>query len=833
MSIFNEKRRATATGWHEKSLLSSMKTTLPAVICLLLILLGLSSHLQAQAGYTINGYVTDGSNGESLINATVADLRSRKGGMTNDYGFFSLTLPADSVNLVVSYPGFATQRFRLKLDGDTTLRVALPPLALDEVEIIAEEAERAVDQTGMSVVSIPVDQIKLMPALLGEVDIVKAIQLMPGVQSGNEGATGLYVRGGSPDQNLVLLDGVPLYYVSHLGGFFSVFNADAISSFNLYKGDFPARYGGRLSSVLDVRMKEGNRKAFEAEGSIGLISSKISVQGPIWKDKTSFIVSGRRTYLDLLTRPIVRLASEGQASAGYYFYDLNGKINHTFSEKDRLFFSFYAGDDKAFGKFNENPPGSDRSRIDIDLVWGNRMGALRWNHLWSKNLFSNLTTTYTRYRLRTGGKSDSRIDGQDQLIEFAYTSYIQDWGAKLDFDYYPTPNHSIKFGVNSTYHTFEPGAITLRILDELSDIDLDTTLATQQVGAWENAAYLEDDIQIGRRFSANLGLYAAHYLVNETNFFSLQPRASARFMASPDVAIKASYSRATQFLHLLTNNGLGLPIDLWVPATEKVPPQQSWQVAAGVSASLFDDMVEASIEGYYKEMNNLITFKEGTNFILDAVQRTGWEETVETPGFGQAYGAEFLLQKKQGRTTGWIGYTLSWNWRQFDRINDGERYPFRYDRRHDLAVVVIHQLSDQLSLSGNWVYGTGNAISLPSAGYLNIPGSREFGAGGYENGFIPFGTGGLYGNPLLYENGINGFRMQHYHRLDIGMSYTYDMAWGTGTWNVSLYNAYSRLNPYAYYFDSEYNIDTQTSEIKLKKLALFPIIPSVSWSFRF
>jgi hypothetical protein len=782
----------------------------------------------AQSLYTINGYVYDASNGESLTVASVADLQSRKGAVTNDYGFFSLTLPSDSVNLVVSYPGFAPQRFRFRLKADTSLRIDMALRVLDAVEIVAENVDRPVDQTGMSVVSIPMEQIKLMPALLGEVDIIKAIQLMPGVQSGGEGSTGLYVRGGSPDQNLILLDGVPLYYVSHLGGFFSVFNADAISGFSLYKGDFPARYGGRLSSVLDVRMKEGNLKEYEVDGSIGLVSSKISVQGPIWKDKTSFVVSGRRTYLDLLTRPLSRLATQGEASVGYYFYDLNGKINHRFSDQDRLYFSFYAGDDKIFGKINPEVEPGDESKLDIEQRWGNRMGALRWNHLWSNQLFSNLTATYTRYGLRTGATSDATTDGQRELLAFAYSSYIQDWGAKLDFDYYPSPAHSIKFGVNSTYHTFEPGAIDLEIVMGASGINLDTALRSQLTNAWESAVYIEDDIRLGGKVSANLGLYGAHYRVNGTDFFSLQPRASARLMLSPDVAIKASYSQAMQFLHLLTNNGVGLPIDLWVPATDNVPPQRSWQVAAGVSAALFEGAIEASVEGYYKEMTNLITFREGSNFILDAVQRSGWEETVESGGNGQAYGTELLLQKKRGRTTGWVGYTLAWNWRQFDRINAGERYPFRYDRRHDFSVVVIHKVSKQVSLSGSWVFGTGNAISLATGGFAA---PSQFGNVGsdFGNGFLPFDNSGGF----IYENGVNGFRMQPYHRLDVGVAFTKEKKWGERTWTFSVYNAYSRLNPYTYYFQDDFNPETNQSERQLKKLSLFPIIPSVSYQFHF
>lgn len=817
------------------------------------LLLTLSS-LSAQTRHTISGYLEDGRTGEKLISARIYDSRTAQGTLTNNFGFFSLTLTEGEVELVATYAGFQAYRTTFELTQDLTMNISLEEYAVDEVVIVAENEQRIEERTEMSTVDIPIEQIKLLPALLGEVDVIKAIQLMPGVQSGNEGSSGLYVRGGGPDQNLILLDDVPLYYVSHLGGFFSVFNADALKSVKLTKGGFPARYGGRLSSVLDIRMKEGNTQEFHGSGSIGLISSKLSFEGPIIKDKTSFIVSGRRTYFDLLTRPISKAISQGQASFGYYFYDLNAKVNHTFSDKDRLYISAYFGDDNlgVSGGDKEGEPG-DAEYYEFSIKnktrWGNRMAALRWNHLWTPRLFSNLTATYSKYRFDVSNDvydAYSYLDGNQIKLEetrgsLGYLSGIEDFGAKLDFDFYPTPNHSIKFGAISTHHTFTPGLLGLKF--EGSGAELDTTLNEQYQTSLESAIYLEDEFRIGSRFSANVGVHGVHYYVNEKSYFSFQPRASARLLVGDKLAVKASYVQMTQFIHLLSNSGAGLPIDLWVPATDRVPPQQSWQAAFGLATSFLDGLLDVSLEGYYKEMSGLIEYKEGTNFFLD-FEDNDWQNRVETDGKGEAYGVEFLVQKKRGKTTGWVGYTLSWNNRQFANLNGGEVYPYKFDRRHDVSIVVSHQLKEGISIAGTWVFGTGNALTLPSGGYGSTVGWS--GLPGTSNPFekedygrfaeVLNGSGGFGGSGVtLYENGRNGFRMEPYHRLDLGINFTKKTRWGERTWNVSVYNAYSRLNPYSYNLTNSYEfVNGQTiQETKLQKLALFPIIPSVSYGFAF
>lgn len=817
-------------------------------ICLYLGFFLLAFHspkLQAQSTYTLSGYIEDSNTGEKLISARVYDTKSGKGVISNNFGFYSLTLEGGEVNLVAAYAGYETLKKSFVLDKDQKLDLTLLQLTLEEVEIVAENEERIEEKTEMSTIEIPIKQIKLLPALFGEVDVIKAIQLLPGVQSGGEGSSGLYVRGGGPDQNLILLDDVPLYYVSHLGGFFSVFNADAINSVKLTKGGFPARYGGRLSSVVDVRMKEGNMKEFHGEGSLGIISSKLSLEGPIIKDKTSFIISARRTYLDLISRPLSKKLTKGAGEFGYFFYDLNGKINHKFSDNDRLYLSAYLGNDNLGIKSSEiegSPSESEYYRFDLDnkTLWGNKMSALRWNHIWSPKLFSNLTAIYSNYKFSNATDvldeyNTQNTAGRDTLIRFdgnlKYQSGIRDFGGKLDFDYYPNPNHSIKFGVNGTHHRFVPGLLGLKFND--GEVKTDTTLNDQFQFSHEFTGYVEDEFKIGRRFSANLGLHGVMYVTGKKTYYSLQPRVSARLLINERVSFKASYVQMTQFLHLLSNSGAGLPIDLWVPATERVAPQKSWQAAAGIATSFNNGMLELSVEGYYKEMEGLIEYKEGTDFFLGAGD-SNWQDKVETGGRGTAYGLEVLLQKKQGKTTGWIGYTYAFNWRKFDNINGGNRFPYRYDRRNDVSIVVVHQLSKKVNISGTWIYGTGNALTLPTG---IVPGPERFNSSNLSQPINQL-LGGFsgFGDPndiKLYENGRNGFRMEPYHRMDLGVNLTKEKKWGTRTWSFSIYNVYSRFNPYSYVYRNQFDFQTGTSTAKLKKISLFPIIPSVSYSFKF
>lgn len=764
---------------------------------------------------TISGYVKDSSNGEVLIMANVYDALTLKGTTTNNYGFFSLTLPSDTVHLVVSYVGYQSYASTFYLSTDTQIQIPLKPTTLlEEIEVKANRRERIEETTQMSTISLPVEDIKKLPAFMGEVDVLKVLQLLPGVQSGSEGSSGLYVRGGSPDQNLILLDGVPVYNVSHLFGFFSVFNADAINNVQLIKGGFPARYGGRLSSVLDIQMKEGNQKEFHGEGSLGVIASRLTLEGPIVKNKASFLISGRRTYIDLLAKPFINKQFEDGGTAGYYFYDLNGKVNWTLGKNDRLYLSAYLGDDKFH--FKETIRSSNGIMTTEDsyggrLTWGNLTSVLRWNHQYNAKLFSNLTLNYSKYEFDTGVEESSSTteNGQttSEAFNLKYFSGITDWSLKIDYDLLPAPAHYIRFGASARLQQFKPGAIQFKV--ESNTDAIDTTLSNTFVDATELRGYFEDDIKLSDAFKVNLGVHGSAFHVRENWFGSVEPRVAARYLLSESLSLKVSGAMMKQYIHLLSNSGIGLPTDLWVPATGDVPPQSSWQVAAGIAKTI-DRRFEVSLEGYYKDMQNIIEYKEGASYLENS---NNWEDQVES-GHGWSYGGELFIQKKQGKTTGWIGYTLSWTKRQFDNINFGKVFPFRYDRRHDISVAIVHRISKKVDLSGTWVYGTGNAVSLPLARYAGVN-------AGYDL---------LYpSSELYYYNERNGFRMAAYHRLDIGITLKKKTRWGQSNWNFSVYNAYNRKNPFFIY----YGYDDVTGKREFKQVSLFPLLPSVSYQFKF
>ncbi|WP_076606497.1 TonB-dependent receptor [Rufibacter radiotolerans] len=756
--------------------------------------------------FTISGYVRDAKSGENLIGVAIFNSVTGQGTATNAYGFYSLTLPKDSVKLVASYVGYERGLFTTYLDKDLQHNLLLAPAVttLQEVEIVNTQVEEDIrETTRMSTINMSVAQIKAVPALFGEVDVLKVLQLLPGVQSGGEGTSGLYVRGGGPDQNLILLDGVPVYNASHLFGFFSVFNADALNNVELVKGGFPARYGGRLSSVLDISMKEGNMNEVDGEGSIGLIASRLTVSAPIKKDEASFIVSGRRTYIDVLARPFM----PKDEVAGYYFYDLNGKLNWKVSEKDRLYLSAYTGYDEFYATSEGSRTDNQKSRAG--LGWGNLTSAFRWNRVLNQRLFLNTHLTYTKYQFDISNEEEATYQGKDYNYKLKYLSNIRDLSAKLDFDFIPNPSHYIRFGTQFVDHQFQPGALQVRGNNGGTAEDLDVN--TVKTNAQEMGLYLEDDVRLSERVKLNVGLRANGFAVNKEFYSSLEPRASVRFIANEKLSLKASYANMTQFIHLLTNSGIGLPTDLWVPSTDKVKPQRSHQVAMGATRTLAQDKLEVSLEGYYKTMHNLIEYKEGASFIGIS---NSWDTKVTT-GKGWAYGLELFLHKKTGRTNGWIGYTLAWSNRQFPDLNRGEKYPYRYDRRHDIELVVIHQLKPNLSLSGTWVYGTGNSITLPEARYV-VGEAWEGGYGGTQ-------TYNDYGSR-------NGYRMAAYHRADISLSHTKKKSWGEVVNNISFYNAYNRKNPYYIYIAGGEN---EGDAPRFKQVSLFPVLPSVSKTFKF
>jgi hypothetical protein len=786
---------------------------------LLLLILLLPTFAYSQRT-TISGYIRDSSTGESLIGAAIYHPSTRSGTTSNTHGFYSITLSGDSARLIYSYVGYQPQAFVIPLRRDSSINVHLiNGNQLDEIIVSAAEAEDIHEVNRMSTVNVPVEQIKALPALLGEVDVLKVIQLMPGVKS-SEGSTGLYVRGGGPDQNLILLDGVPVYNASHLFGFFSVFNADAINKVELIKGGFPARYGGRLSSVIDINMKDGNMKEIHGEGSVGIIAAKVTAEGPIVKDKTSFLVSARRTYIDVLARPIIQANTDGDQVAGYYFYDLNVKLNHIINSRNRIYLSSYTGDDKAYAITKDQTPypgGVQRDvRGEFGLTWGNVITAFRWNRTITPKLFANTTASFSRYRFsvyeEVRRKLTDSTGTRNEDFGTAYRSGIRDWAVKIDFDYLPAPEHYVKFGANVIFHKFSPGVSTFR-----SDVEGDTTLGSRRIPANELAIYAEDDIRVTNRWKFNVGGHASAFYVDHTWYYSVQPRLSSRLLIAREWSLKASYVTMAQFIHLLTNAGLGLPTDLWLPSTNEIEPQRASQAAVGI-AKTYKSTYEVSVEGYYKTMANLIDYKDGASY-LDIEE--SWEQKIVTGGKGQSYGGELLVQKKTGHLTGWIGYTLSWTNRQFDELNDGKWYPYRYDRRHDVSVAATHTWNDRMDFSMAWVYGTGNAITLPVSQYQEQTPYRV-------SQFI------RYNNSLYHYEGRNDFRMRSYHRLDVSFSFWKNKKWGQRKWTIGAYNMYSRRNPF--YMDLSYvqsKTDPGKYERKFLQYSLFPIIPSITYSYKF
>jgi hypothetical protein len=765
----------------------------------------------SQETITISGYMEEKETGEKLIGATIYDLKSQKGTITNDYGFFSLTIPKDSIHLKVSYIGFKPQFYLGSPKSDITFNFKMESIMLDEVEILSDKDEQVHLKTEMSTIDLSMQKVKTLPALLGENDIMKTIQLLPGVQSGSEGTSGIYVRGGGPDQNLILLDGVPVYNASHLFGFFSVFNADAINSTKLVKGGFPARYGGRLSSVIDIKMKEGNMKEFHGEGSIGLISSKLTLEGPIIKDKTSFLISARRTYLDILAQPIIRSSSNGN-SGGYYFYDVNAKINHKFSEKDRLYISHYMGKDRAY--LNNTDTWTENNvnytdNTEAQLTWGNIISAIRWNHMVSNKIFMNTTLRYSRYNFLIGADNNTtRIENGNQFNEtfsFAYNSGIEDWSGKLDFDWMPNPNHLVKFGIGDIYHTFTPGVNQFSMTSTGSSA-LDTSFGSQLHFAHELFSYIEDEFKLGNKLKGNIGLHVSGFLVGNSNYISYQPRFSGRYLLNESSSLKFSYAAMTQFLHLLTNTGIGMPTDLWLPATEQIAPQFSEQWAIGYATTI-KNKFEISVEGYYKTMDNLIEYKDGASFFNTELD---WQQKVEV-GRGWSYGGELLIEKKVGKTTGWIGYTLSWTNRQFENLNFGEVFPYRYDRRHDIGIAVTHEVNENINMGFVWVYGTGNAVTLGLERYRSV-----------------FDTQFQWAGEVEHIEQRNNYRMPAYHRLDISINFKKEKKWGERTFSVGVYNIYNRQNPFYLEFGYDDNNNRQ-----LFQYSLFPLIPSINYAFKF
>lgn len=783
-----------------------MKNTIVSLLCCCSILWA-----SAQSRFTLSGYVRDSLSGESLIGASITVAGQGMGVNSNQYGFYSITLPEGFYTLYITFAGYHAVQAEISLHQNIVQNFhLLPRSVLQEVVVSSRRRDGNVTNAQMGKIDLSMEQVKSVPVLLGEVDLLKTLQLMPGVRNAGEGNTGLYVRGGGPDQNLILLDDAIVYNTGHLFGFFSVFNSDAIKNTSLIKGGMPAQYGGRLSSVLDVAMKEGNMKKFEVEGGIGAIASRISVQGPIKKDKASFIVSARRTYIDVLVKPFISKESQFHGS-GYYFYDLNTKVNYKFSEKDRLYLSGYFGRD-VFTFRNA------RRSFSADIPWGNATATLRWNHVFNRKLFANTTLVYNDYGFSFAAAQND--------FALKLSSGIQDWNAKVDVDYYPAPEHKMRFGGLYTYHTFKPNILT----GGQGDVTFEPNTESKKYAA-ETGLYIQDDWELNDRIRIHAGLRFSSFTQlgpykifqrdadgNKTDstvygrgnavksYSGFEPRFTIRYSINETTSLKASATRNYQYIHLVSNAGSTLPTDLWVPSTYRVQPQLSWQYAAGVFKSFSDNTYETSVELYYKSMDNQIEYREGyTPSLKDP-------EEEFTFGKGWSYGAELFVNKTRGKFTGWVGYTLSWTWRKFAGLNDGVKYPAKYDRRHDMSVVAMYELNKKWKFSAVFVYGSGNATTLPERFYI-------------------------IGGVLTQEySKVNQYRLPAYHRMDLSATLTPKQKPGKRlqqSWVFSIYNAYSRLNPYFIYFDQSGSPYDGTLEVEALQVSLFPIIPAVTWNFKF
>ncbi len=765
--------------------------------------------LTAQQSYTLSGYIKDKETGENLTGANIIVQNTGEGAVSNDYGFYSLSLESGEYVAVFQYVGYEVKRKTITLDEDKRISVSLSPKAIntETVEIKGERPDANIENVEIGSEEMDIEKIEKMPALMGEVDIMKSLQLLPGVQSSGEGSSGFRVRGGGPNQNLVLLDEAVVYNTGHLFGFFSVFNSDAINNTKLYKGGIPARYGGRLSSVVDISMKEGNRKEFKAEGGIGLISSKLTMEGPIDSGKGSFMVSGRRTYIDVLTKPFI----EGTDLEGnsYFFYDLNAKANYRFSDKDRLFISGYFGRDV----FNFNSNSGD---FGVNMPWGNATGTLRWNHLFNDKLFMNTSLIFNDYNFEIGI--------QQENWDFGLLSGIRDWNAKTDFSWYPNAKHTVKFGFDYTYHTFIPSTAS----GESSDgVEIQTDDVRKKY-AHEGSIYIQDEWELNNkwRFNGGLRLSGFHqigpydyydnqadtliksYGENEgvTTFYGLEPRLKARYKINQKSSLKASYTRTLQYIHLVSNSGTTLPTDVWVPSTKNVKPERANQIAGGYFRNFNDNMFETSLQLYYRNMDNQIEYDNGYQPQLDRQLERDF-----VYGRSESFGAEIYIKKRKGDFTGWISYTLSKTTRYFDDLRT-EVFPSKYDRRHDLSVVGNYELGDRWTISSTFVYGTGQATTLPAR--------RTLIEGAVHN---------VYGER-------NGYRLQPYHRLDLSVTLgpkNPEKKDFHSSWVFSVYNIYNRQNPFFIYFENQGSLLSGSLETQAKKVSLFPILPSIRWNFKF
>lgn len=798
---------------------------------------------------TVSGFVRDKRSAESLIGASVYESGSRVGTASNNFGFFSLTLPGGDITIRASYIGYTGRLYNLTdLERDTVLTIELEPSAsLQEVVVTGQStSKQSVLSTQMGALEINQQTIRSTPVMFGEADIIKTLQLTPGVSSGTEGTAGMYVRGGNVDENLFLIDGNPVYQINHIGGIFSAFNPEAISGMDFFKSGFPSRYGGRLSSVVDVHMKEGNMKEYHGSATLGLISGNLNFEGPIVKDRTSFNISLRRTWLDVLSAPALAIANKITKKNGirtrarYAFHDLNLKVNHIFNDRSRMYFSLYNGNDVLKGGSSDFPSSSNTEDsynydTDVSLRWGNIMATTGWTYVFNNRLFGKLSGVFTRYhsKLRStdhdieGKEGDS--DYYERFSENTTNTGIMDLGVRTSFDYLPVHSHHIRFGGDYLVHRFRPEYNHSSSFDKSQDFisNINKEYANDLLWGHEAGVFAEDDWTLLPSVRINAGVRFSLFNVQGKTYTGVEPRVSLRWLLADNLSFKASYSRMNQYVHLISNSFISLPTDAWMPVTRKLKPLLSDQVSAGFYYDL-NKTYSFSVEGYYKTMENLLEYRDGHTFTPSYLN---WEEKL-TAGDGRAYGAEFMVRKETGRTTGWIGYGLSWADRKFDELNLGERYPARFDNRHKLNIVVMHKISPKVEISAAWSYTSGNHVTLSLENYEEQETGGRF---DYTGGY---GNDPLY-NSIDYYEGRNNYQLPAYHRLDLGLKiYRPKKKGRMGIWTISIYNVYSRMNPFMIYkSDKEVKDSNSAYGYKyvpvFKTVGIMPIIPSISYTYKF
>jgi hypothetical protein len=784
------------------------------VFCLILCFNFVFHFSIAQNKFTISGTIQDAETGEKLAGVAVyATENTALGTVSNAYGFYSLSLPKGEYTLKFQLLGYANNEKKIVIDKNMSLPIQLAPQVLQsqEVVITAKRAENKVASGQLGQLELNATQIKSLPAMLGEVDVMRVLQLLPGVQSGSEASSGLLIRGGTPDQTLTILDEAPLYNTGHLFGFFSVFNADAISGVRLQKAGASAHYESRLAGVADFRLKEGNSKQYHAEGGIGLLSSRLLVEGPIIKEKSSFMLSGRRSYIDVLTKPI---EVNGNQGLPYYFYDINGKVNISLSEKDKLYGSIFVGKD-ALDLLLLN------GRIRANTAWGNQAFSLRWNRNLGSKAFLNVTGVYNRFFLQINSSYDNVIT--------RLSSGIADRTLKADLDIFPSIRHTLKVGAAYTFHTFTPRSTFAQATSSNGTTTFNEDTKNVNRYAHESAIYAQYETDVTPRLKATAGMRGVIFTqigefmqyrpaLNDTLRFGkgekvvsypvVEPRFTARWLLDSISSIKVGFNYSNQFVHQVSVSGNALPFDFWVPSSVLLRPQQGWQISTGYfrTQPMQDREIELSAEIYYRKMYHQLEYREGY-----APGFAGEIEYDLVSGEGQSYGLELLAQKNTGRLQGWVAYTLSKTDRFFALLNDGNSFPFRYDRRHDLAVTGSYFLSDRWKLGATFVYATGAAMTIPVRRYL------------------------IEGQVVNEYGKRNGFRMESYHRLDISATWTprkNDNRKFQSYWTFAIYNAYNRKNPFLYFIETQGNATQGTLNVQAKKLYIFPIMPSITWNFR-